>query len=146
MANSPKDNLLPFQASEQAQGPWLADVIELVDRQVHLDLHQADILVPFTQCAAAVHGLRPGDRVLVRRLGEAFIIEARMMREGEAPLPIEYNHLGELVIEAKQAMRLRTPKGEILLDRRGKLRLHADCIDSDAENENRISGTMIKLN
>lgn len=43
-------------------------------------------------------------------------------------------------------MRLRTPKGEILIDRRGNLRLHAECIDSDAEDENRISGTRIKLN
>lgn len=123
----------------------IARVIGVGQDALRIDLDDTDVRVPYTQCSTAVHSVQPGDRVLVRTLEGRAIVEARLMREGETPVRITQDAQGDLTLAATGALRLRTPKAEIRIDADGDLSLTAHNIDSDAEQENRLTGRVVKL-
>ncbi|GGX38619.1 hypothetical protein [Saccharospirillum salsuginis] len=135
----------PSQPTTANTNPKIARVLGVAASYLRIDMGDSDLCVPYTQCAASIQCVQPNDRVLVRIIDGQPIVEARLMREGETPVRITNDAEGNLTLEATQALRLRTPNAEIAIDVDGDLTLKANNIDSEAEQENRLTGRYVKL-
>lgn len=135
----------PTRLSTPNASSRIAQVLGVAASYLRVDMDDSDLCIPFTQCAASIQSVQPGDRVLVRTIDGLPIVETRLLREGETPVRISSDADGNLTIESTQALRLRTPDAEISIDAKGDLTLKANNIDSEAERENRLTGQHIKL-
>lgn len=120
-------------------------IIGIAATYLRVEIDESDLCVPFTHCSTAIQSVQPGDRVLVRIVQGQPLVEARLMREGETPVRITSDVEGNITLEATQALCLRTAKAEIHINADGDLTLKANNIDSEAEQENRLSGRYIRL-
>lgn len=142
--NTQSTNLV--QLAERQESTRITPVIGVSDTYLRIEWDDGDLCIPYAQCSTAVQGIRPGDNVMVSLVGGIHIVTARLLREGEEPFQVSYTDDGVLTLTARQGLRIRTPKAEITIDKDGNLQLAATNIDSEAEQENRLSGQAIKLN
>lgn len=143
MSLSHTPNLTRFPSVESPS--LIGRVIGVGATYLRIDMDESDVCVPFTRCSSSIQWVQPGDQVLMRFIGGQPLVEARLMREGEAPIRMTGDTEGNITIEATRALCLRTPKADIHIDADGDLTLKANNIDSEAEHENRLSGRYIRL-
>lgn len=148
MSSSTPSNLTHFPTIDSPSTdspPTICQVIGVATTYLRIAMAESDACIPFTQCASSIQNVQPGDRVLVRIVQGQHFVELRLMREGEAPIRITSDTEGNITLEASQALRLRTPKAEVHINADGDITLKANNIDSEAEQENRLSGRYIRL-
>ncbi|AJQ97985.1 hypothetical protein [Gynuella sunshinyii] len=137
---------LVLQSQSSSPTHFTARVRRINTDAIELTYQQQIMTVPLTHCSAAILGLQTDDQVMVEQQGDSYFVLHRLLRQGEHPLPLQYDAQGRLTISAGKSLRLHTPKGEILIDSQGCLSLQGQDIHAEAEHSHTIQGQTVKLN
>lgn len=127
-----------------ARGPFAAPIQAVSEDTITVNIQGELVSISLANCLTSLSTLSAKDRVLVQYNGEEWFAYGRCMRKGERPIPISY--------DIKQGLCIDTPKGQILIDTQGNIRINgqalvmrSDSVDIEVEDQAKVTGPIIRL-